>query len=102
MIGLVTGVCLGGVGGGASTFCTFVLGSSLGASVVLSAEAVAAVEDWDAATRCNALPSLRSLVIKFSRCNFAEGRVMLDSSNDSISSASESRSVALFVVGDVV
>ena len=102
MIGLVTGVCLGGVGG-ASTFCTFVLGSSLlGASVVLSDAAVAVEEDWDAATRCNALPSLRSLVIKFSRCNFAEGRVMLDSSNDSISSASESRSVALFVVGDVV
>jgi len=101
MIGLVTGVCLGGVGG-ASTFCTFVLGSSLVASVVLSA---AVAEDWEAATRCNALPSLRNLVIKFSRCNFAEGRVMA-TSNDSISSASESRSVArssaavLFVGGD--
>lgn len=49
------------------------------------------MEALDAATRCKALPSLRSLVIKFPRCNWADGRVMCCNAA-SISSASRRRS----------
>jgi len=59
----------------------------------------------DAATRCKAFPSLRSLVMRFSRCKRADGRVMEDNAA-SISSASRRRSwdresAALVVVAAV-
>jgi len=73
MIGVVTGVFLGGVGtstGAAAGFAT----AGDGAAESDDPTVVAALVD--AATRCKALPSFLNFVIKFCKCNWAEGRVM--------------------------
>ena len=81
-MGAVAGVRLGGAGG--ETVAGVV--GEVSASIPESPEA-----DREAATRCNAFPSLRSLVIRFSRWRRADGRVMC-SNAASISAASSRRS----------
>ncbi len=83
-MGVVMGVFLGGVGtSGRAVADGFAAGAEQ--------ESSDAAADVDAATRCKALPSFLNLVIKFCKCNWAEGRVMCANAA-SISSASAKRS----------
>ena len=81
-MGLVTGDFLGTTGSlaGAGACLVVVVGAGDdGAAAAESSDPAVAVADAalvDAATRCKALPSFLNLVIKFCKCNCAEGRVM--------------------------
>ena len=73
MIGVVTGVFLGGVGTSTGAAAGFATSGGDGAAESDDTAVAALV---DAATRCKALPSFLNFVIKFCKCNWAEGRVM--------------------------
>ena len=100
VMGDVLGISLSAAAGGASCLVV-VAGAGDGAAAAESSDpavaaAVAVAEEAEAAlveaaTRCKALPSFLNLVIKFCKCNCAEGRVMFFRTA-SISSASKRRS----------
>ena len=93
MIGVVTGDFLGTTGSLADCTAACLVGAGDGAAAAAESSDPAAADAAvvDAATRCKALPSFLNLVIKFCKCNCAEGRVMFFRTA-SISSASKRRS----------